>query len=212
MPVIFSCLAAVLLIAVLYKPMSGALGLISLFTSDTASQGDSLSDIYKGSAYTGATVDNSSIEIPYIGAKYAVLECSTIGLSTDVYYGDTDKCLLYGAGTYPGSHLPGYGYPVLIAGHAQTIFNPLKDSAVGDIFTLTTNYGVYKYQVTSRVIINKDDFDTSVLYKKGEKLILYTCYPFEKLAGVKQQRLFLYCDLISGPKVTGVYEGGDTSD
>ena len=46
-------------------------------------------------------------------------------------------------------------------------------------------------------LINKD-FKLSS--KEQEKLILYTCYPFE-IIGYKSQRLFVYADKISGPTI-----------
>jgi sortase A len=40
-----------------------------------------------------------------------------------------------------------------------------------------------------------------MLSYQQEKLIIYTCYPFETLVGTKQERLFVFADKISGPTV-----------
>jgi sortase A len=45
------------------------------------------------------------------------------------------------------------------------------------------------------------EMQEELLSYEEEKLIMYTCYPFETLVGTKQDRLFVFADKISGPVV-----------
>ena len=138
--------------------------------------------------------------MPTMGTLYAHITCETIGLDAPLYFGDTDTILKNGVGQYIGSSIPGFGKPLMLAAHNTTYFLPLQKITQGDIVTITTSYGIYKYQVTGTRIADRTDKSAYDLAQMNEQLIMYTCYPFNML-GSLQNRFFVYADKISGPAI-----------
>ena len=146
------------------------------------------------------TVDEKYVEMPSYGTHYARLEIESASVRTNLYFGDSSAVLKKGVGQYIGSNIPGYGRPILIGGHNNGDFNKLQFVKKGDIATITTNYGIYKYKITGTKIAsysNKSSYDLS---QQKEQLILYTCYPFNTL-GLTSKRFFVYGDKVSGPVI-----------
>ena len=67
--------------------------------------------------------------------------------------------------------------------------------------TLQMPYGDYTYRISEIKVINKDDFDFAVIREPIKQAIFYTCYPFDHINSPKEDRLFLYCDYISGDRI-----------
>ena len=98
---------------------------------------------------------------------------------------------------YPGCHL--------LAAHNSSVFSLLQYASVGDIFTVTTEYGRYTYEVDScrsgnvtadagTIVAN----DGTVLVNLGDsddRLYMYTCYPFGYY-GATNQRYVVRATLI----------------
>lgn len=148
------------------------------------------------------TISEQSVVWPKYGEQYGELRCERIQLDTPVYFGDNNDILREGAGQYIGTFLPGYNRLILLAGHNTTCFKPLQNVEQGDVFTFTTNYGVYQYKVTETRIADHNDTTAYDLLMEEEMLVMYTCYPFETLAGTKTDRFFVYAEKIAGPVVT----------
>jgi sortase A len=73
--------------------------------------------------------------------------------------------------------LPGEMGNVVLAGHRDTFFRPLKGVQVGDAITLKTRDGDVTYEVESTRVVPPTDL--SVLDSTGERtLTLITCFPF----------------------------------
>lgn len=146
------------------------------------------------------TISISEITVPKNGTHYAQISCTRIGLDAPLYMGDSNQVLNNGIGQYAGSSLPGFGLPLLLAGHNNTYFLPLQYVEVGDIFTITTNYGIYEYEITEARVAYKGDTSAYDLSQTKEQLIMYTCHPFGIL-GNMGDRYFVYGSRISGPVV-----------
>lgn len=144
-----------------------------------------------------STVNLSEIQVPEPDTRYGTISCERIALSAPLYYGDSDEVLQDGAGQYPNNTLPGLGKPFLVSGHDVTYFEPLADVKIGDIITIVTDYGTFRYSVESKKILSKSDPSAYDLIQDKEQLILYTCYPFGQLVGERENRFFVYCDPIS---------------
>jgi len=147
-----------------------------------------------------ATIPASEVTMPTAGTLYAHISCTKAGLDAPIYFDDSDAILKNGVGQYTGSSIPGFGLPILLAGHNTTYFLPLQNIEVGDIITITTNYGIYKYQITATKIVSKNLASAYNLAQKKEQLIMYTCYPFNML-GTLANRYFVYGDKLSGPVI-----------
>lgn len=150
------------------------------------------------------TFDNTSVVMPYTNEQYAIIKCEELGIKAPLYWGDSDIALQSGAGTYTGSSLPGYGSAVLVSAHNTTFFKNLKNAKAGNVFSVKTNYADFEYRVSKVKVVTLGgespiDFDS-----ENEQLVLYTCYPFSPMSAVTNQRLFVYCDKISGPVAENV--------
>lgn len=144
-----------------------------------------------------STKDLSEILVPRLDEHYGMMSCDRISLSAPVYYGDSEKALQNGVGHYALSGLPGEGKPILMSSHDSTYFAPLEQVTIGDIITINTNYGEFNYSVTATLVAEEADTTAYDLTQDKEQLILYTCYPFGQLVGNRNERFFVYCDLVT---------------
>ncbi len=205
-PLLLSLGVILVLVCLLAEPVGPYISLAQLLLSDEEqTQTQEIENIFKGYEDTGEkkdVIDGNTIDYPGRGDLYARLKIEAVNLDVDVYF-DTDKKALTsgGVGQHYSSKIPGYGQPILICGHNNRHFNALQYIEIGDILTMTTNYGVFEYQVRETAVKKYWDKDGAVdLGKQQEELVLYTCYPFTKL-GLKEDRFFVYADKISGPVV-----------
>ena len=174
-----------------------------IISSDTPNfDNDQLKSIFEApvNKEDRATIPASEVTMPTAGTLYAHISCTKAGLDAPIYFDDSDAILKNGVGQYTGSSIPGFGLPILLAGHNTTYFLPLQNIEVGDIITITTSYGIYKYQITATKIVSKNLASAYNLAQKKEQLIMYTCYPFNML-GTLANRYFVYGDKISGPVI-----------
>ncbi len=170
-----------------------------------------LDSVYSGkSDVKSGEISNSDVRVPSVNQKYGEIICRRLGIKADLYYGDGIAVLKAGVGQHTGSSLPGYGSTILAAAHNSTYFSGLKNCEKGDEFTVLTSYGTFVYKaedISVKKIKNEDtdeNLDIIDLNSKEEKLVLYTCYPFEKMAGDSNKRLFVTCKKVSGPAVKGL--------
>lgn len=148
------------------------------------------------------TISLSNISYPRYSEQYGHLECKDLKIDAPVYWGDRSHLLSEGAGSYSGSLIPGIGGTILVGAHDTTYFSGLENVKKGNVFTFTTEYGIYTYKVTGTNIVDEGDCDKAYdLSSTKEQLVLYTCYPFGKLNGTKKQRMFVYLDKSSGPDI-----------
>ena len=71
-------------------------------------------------------------------------------------------------------------------------FSELK---LGDIITVTTDYGVFNYKIYDMRILNETDTDQAPIQKEKEIFMIYTCYPFNNI-GYATQRYMVYSELM----------------
>jgi sortase A len=73
--------------------------------------------------------------------------------------------------------LPGQQGNVVLDGHRDTFFRPLRNIRQGDTITLKTLDGDFQYQVESTAVVPPTDIQ--VLQASSERtLTLITCFPF----------------------------------
>lgn len=153
----------------------------------------------KMEGYSG-TIPASKITYPTVGTKYGEITITandTVNI-IPLYFGDTNSILRKGAGHYMGSRFPGEGSTILISAHNNRHFNCLQYVKVGDEIKVETNYGTYIYEVEHAA--PNHDGNPFGFASKTEKLVLYTCYPFDEL-GLTPHRYFVVSKLISGPVI-----------
>jgi len=98
-------------------------------------------------------------------------------ISTVIFEGTDEPVLSEGVGHLTGSALPGLAGNVVLAGHRDSFFRPLRNIRAGDTVEVTTPEGSRSYLVQTTEIITPDK--VSVLEPtKSPTLTLVTCYPF----------------------------------
>jgi sortase A len=105
------------------------------------------------------------------------IEIRRLGLSVLFVEGVDSGTLRLAAGHLPGSALPGRPGNVVIAGHRDSFFRPLKDIRPNDEIEITTASGVFRYRVRSTRVVLPES--TAVLDPTDlPTLTLVTCFPF----------------------------------
>lgn len=129
-------------------------------------------------AHRDSFVPRASAPAPLVeGAAIGEVRIDRIGMKAVVSQGESDAVLRIGAGHLADTPWPGQPGNVVIAGHRDTIFRPLRNVRTGDLIDLTTDAGVARYRVVSTGIVRPTDL--SVLKPStGNTLTLITCYPF----------------------------------
>lgn len=116
-----------------------------------------------------------------------------------VIFGSNESLLKKGACMDFKSSPCGKGRTILSA-HVNSYFKELEDVQLGDIITIDTVYGRYRYEVINMFIF--DYRDTRILYEANEEeedvLFMYTCYPRKNPYVFKDQRLAVVARLIEG--------------
>ena len=119
-----------------------------------------------------------SLRHPVRGTVLASLDSPRIGLSVMVLEGTDNHTLRLGAGHLPGTGMPGEDSGnVVIAGHRDTFFRPLRNIQVGDAIDVTSPEGTYRYEVTWTRVVPPDETE-ALKPTRNAALTLVTCYPF----------------------------------
>ena len=94
-----------------------------------------------------------------------------------VLEGTDAHSLKRGVGHLVSSAVPGEAGNVVLAGHRDTFFRPLRDVRVGDVIRLSTAESTRRYVVESATVVDPDR--TEVLQPTPDPtLTLVTCFPF----------------------------------
>lgn len=146
-------------------------------------------------------IGKSEVQYPSIGERYAKISCEEIGLDVFLYFGDEEEILKHGVGQYVESSLPGFGGTILVCGHDTTYLASLSSIEKGNVITVDTGYGRYRYAVRETAVVKSGDTAAYELDSKEEQLVLYTSYPFSEILTAREEKFVVYCDKISGPEV-----------
>ena len=105
------------------------------------------------------------------------IEIPRLGMAAIVKEGGDEKTLARAVGLVPGSPRPGDSGNVVLAGHRDTFFWPLRKVKLNDRIRLVVPPHTYEYEVQSVRVVEPEE--TDVLESRGlEELTLVTCYPF----------------------------------
>ena len=147
-----------------------------------------------------APLENASAVSPDMavrrGFPVGQIEIGAVGVAAMIMEGDDGKTLRHAVGHLPGTPLPGQSGNVVIAGHRDTFFRPLRNIHKGDEITLTTLNGTYRYCVDFTKVVGPQD--TEVLDHSDDAILtLVTCYPFY-FVGPAPKRFIVRAHRISG--------------
>ena len=106
------------------------------------------------------------------------LEIARIGLSLALDEGVDARTLRHAVGHLPGSAFPGEPGNVVLAGHRDGLFRPLREVRDGDHLRLTTTDGTFDYRVTSVEVVEPERTEVIDPAPGRQQVTLVTCYPF----------------------------------
>ncbi len=111
------------------------------------------------------------------GGVIGEMEVPRLGLKAIFVQGDSPRILRHAVGHISDTALPGEPGNVVLTGHRDTFFRPLRNIQPGDAITLKTLDADFQYQVESTEVVLPSD--VQVLQSSGENtLTLVTCFPF----------------------------------
>jgi sortase A len=105
------------------------------------------------------------------------LEIPRLGMAVIVEEGVEEATLRRAAGHLPGTALPGEEGNVVVAGHRDTLFRPLRDVRTGDLIRFVTPDGVFEYEVTAAQVVEATQVEV-LEPRAAREITLVTCYPF----------------------------------
>jgi len=111
------------------------------------------------------------------GSVIGRIEIPRVGISSLLLEGIEGSTLRHGVGHIPGTALPRLPGNVGLAGHRDTVFRGLKDIRKGDLITLETLEGSFRYAVDWAQVVDPDDVSVLTVGNRPQ-LTLVTCYPF----------------------------------
>jgi len=114
---------------------------------------------------------------PIPGSVFGMMEIPRLRLSAVVFEGSDDDTLERGVGHLMESATLDQTGNVVLAGHRDTFFRPLRNIRVGDAIRVRTVSGERSYVVESTKVVTPDD--VGVLDATPDPVLtLITCYPF----------------------------------
>jgi sortase A len=137
---------------------------------------------------------------PARGSAIGTLSIPRVDLSAVVLHGSDAQTLRRGPGHLENTALPGESGNVVVAGHRDSFFWPLRNIQLGDDIFIDTPEGQFRYRVASVRVVNR--YDVSVLGATDEPVLtLITCYPFWVLGNAPDRFVVRATALVSTPGV-----------
>jgi sortase A len=112
------------------------------------------------------------------GGVIGEIEVARLHLKAIVVQGDSHTLLRRAVGHIPETALPGATGNVVLAGHRDTFFRPLRNIRLGDAITLKTPDGAFQYLVESTEVVPASNMEV-LNASSGRILTLITCFPFD---------------------------------
>lgn len=191
-PYVYRCVSFVLISLFAFAPLM----IIGL---DKAKNTVADAQTYLKIGYNDVSVDDSSnnktgkdfIDSIRIGSLLGTVSCERIGLNEKVYYGDNRVSRRNGVGLNSKSYLFGMGGPSKIAGYNSSSFKTLYNVKQGDIITVESNLGTFKYKVYKTTVAKKAE---TVI---GDKLMLATSKSTDAFSYFADEHFYVYAKLIA---------------
>lgn len=117
-----------------------------------------------------------------------------------VWFGDSKELLSKGACMSFKSSFCGRGGRTILSAHVNSYFYEMEEMKAGDIITVDTVYGRYRYEVINMFIFDYRDDDILFDANNDEDniLFMYTCYPRKNAYAFKDKRLAVVGRMIEG--------------
>ena len=123
------------------------------------------------------------------------LEIHALGLSVPMMRDYDSASLIRGVGHVPGTAVPGGLGNLVLAGHRDTFFRPLRNIRPGMELRVSDTRGTWAYQVDGTEIVTPDQVRVLDIGERPE-MTLITCYPFDFI-GAAPKRFIVHAHLLS---------------
>jgi sortase A len=143
--------------------------------------------------------DLSNKEPPSIlveGGVIGEIQVPRLQLKAIIVQGDSHTILRRAVGHIPETALPGSLGNVVLAGHRDTFFRPLRNIRQGDAITLKTPDGAFQYLVESTEVVPASAVEV-LNATTGRTLTLITCYPFDYIGPAPNRYVVRARELVS---------------
>lgn len=150
-----------------------------------------------------ATSDYSTADVLKVPAQpksklIGRLEIPKLDISSIILEGVGSQTLRVGLGHVPSTSLPGQPGNVVIAGHRDTFFRPLRKIGICDEVSVVTTARTYYYQVRLFEIVDPRNVNALRFHNENE-LTLITCYPFYYI-GPAPKRFVVHAEPVLAPE------------
>jgi sortase A len=132
------------------------------------------------------------------GRAIGEIRIPRLGLGAIVAQGDSTAVLQRAVGHLSDTALPGEPGNVVLAGHRDTFFRPLKGVREGDAIILKTRRGDFEYVVEWTAVMPPSDVD-AIQPTDQRSLTLITCFPFSYV-GPAPDRLIVRAREVRAPR------------
>ena len=154
----------------------------------------------KAAAQSATQISSSAPPSPANAAKPADqvigrLEIGAIGLSVPMMRDYDTASLVRGVGHVPGTAVPGGLGNLVLAGHRDTFFRPLRRIRPGMAIQIVDGRGTWAYRVDRTEVVTPDQIGILDIGNRPE-MTLITCYPFEFI-GSAPKRFIVHAHLLS---------------
>jgi sortase A len=157
-------------------------------------------DTHAYQAYEQSKFEDVSIKAPPTllveGGVIGEIQVPRLQLKAIVVQGDTHTILRRAVGHVPETALPGTLGNVVLAGHRDTFFRPLRNIRLGDAITLKTSDGAFQYLVESTEVVPATDLEV-LNATAGRTLTLITCFPFDYIGPAPNRYVVRARELVS---------------
>jgi sortase A len=137
---------------------------------------------------------------PQIFAEGDVLgeiQIPRLEMDSIVVQGDSNADLGRAVGHLSASALPGEQGNIVLAGHRDTFFRPLRNIRQGDEIVFKTENSSFEYRVESTEVVAPSDVQV-IAISTGHDLTLVTCFPFY-FVGPAPKRFIVRATEVQGP-------------
>jgi len=129
------------------------------------------------------------------GEVMGEIDVPRLGIRAIVLHGDSPAQLRHAVGHIVKTALPGEPGNVVLAGHRDTFFRPLRDIRVGDEIRLKTRVRQFEYRVQSIEVVEPTEIRV-LQTSTSHELTLLTCFPF-RYVGPAPKRFVVHAHEIS---------------
>jgi len=157
-------------------------------------------DAHAYQAYEQSKFENVSSKEPAPplaeGGVIGEIQVPRLQLKAIVVQGDSHTILRRAVGHVPETALPGTLGNVVLAGHRDTFFRPLRNIRRGDTITLKTVDGAFQYLVESTEVVPATAVEI-LNATTGHTLTLITCFPFDYIGPAPKRYVVRAHELLS---------------